>query len=1134
MTQIPTPIVVPQQQQSSAKIQPKKPSPPQSQNGYWIKSTRLAFANLCSCAIECDDTVELERILTASQMPIDAPCVAVFHMKERNAPPKWMSLLYASVLQRSEPCVRFLLERKADLDPSATHTAVLGSSASSSSTIAAVATTETATGNPLLFASIARDDVNVMNTLLEFKADPRAKSVDTNQTLMECARNKSAHLCLKRLQELFPDQQTATITTSVSSSSSMTDEPTSTTKQLLSNPKKNKKKQNVTTTTTGWNFPIPCRYHELRDDRQGPLTALNAFFNYMNQPMTQSSKLRMVAECFQLFKNAQTEDRRQRLRSQSESSSIFLGLGTRRVQQCTYNPNYGFLYDYCLRYLQQQLSELQRRTRMDYDHCGTVLDIMQFISECLTATKLDSSSSSSSSQSTEDDKKSSRPQSTPPLRSFMLTQPWLIRLTGCVLVQATIMRGRDWFFFMNVICLCMNILFHSLRLARVPFTEFWLFLTDSEAQNDLCLKIQPLLTAEDAIERQKPLSPTAAMAIAADSSKASAYKRIEMQNTFLEECRVFLQYEQQRKAEKHHSSLKHSNDLDPSMSEGGGGGGGLAWIVMMVCQSLVRESWKTNRESSLNFINSNNNNNDNERPPAPVSDLEVAALMILSKLSELPLPETKKPSAATSSPSTKMKSKEKVLAMKRLERQQHENDKKADDIRKSCFAEFMYYNQRQWIHDASEQMMWFANHLHEHYPATRLHSTRSGNGTKRQKHTIRSNDEDRSIRRKYRSVLLCLAKIAESMETLGRPNFQEKRSVDLQRPCLRWIQSNIALMVAEAQLLPQTWISASDFISDGLYSFCRAMYRSTSSDLKTLFQQDWLSPLFVTHPDDYHQLDAVCLVSWPQEPDKQPTAISSRMDAGDGKSSSDLSPPPPPSSSSSSSPPVQSEATVVEASIKPNQHPSYPLLTWLLVLCQHGYSGHVRLVIFKLLSWMTQHIPIPDKTKSILCGINRWTSALTELHEHELLLTAHNNNDGQDAFRALPNVYINSDDNNQRSRKLHPTYSFILNIAIGRPVIQDVRAICKRFGWACFFKTLWKIASAEDQISLVKTSNDAGDANDDDKEDPLYVCSGPGCLIEENALAKFLRCSRCKITRYCGFECQKAHWKHHKFDCKET
>ena len=28
------------------------------------------------------------------------------------------------------------------------------------------------------------------------------------------------------------------------------------------------------------------------------------------------------------------------------------------------------------------------------------------------------------------------------------------------------------------------------------------------------------------------------------------------------------------------------------------------------------------------------------------------------------------------------------------------------------------------------------------------------------------------------------------------------------------------------------------------------------------------------------------------------------------------------------------------------------------------------------------------------------------------------------------------------------------------------------------------------------------------------------------------RCSRCKVAIYCGAECQKAHWKAHKFDCK--
>ena len=30
-----------------------------------------------------------------------------------------------------------------------------------------------------------------------------------------------------------------------------------------------------------------------------------------------------------------------------------------------------------------------------------------------------------------------------------------------------------------------------------------------------------------------------------------------------------------------------------------------------------------------------------------------------------------------------------------------------------------------------------------------------------------------------------------------------------------------------------------------------------------------------------------------------------------------------------------------------------------------------------------------------------------------------------------------------------------------------------------------------------------------------------------------VKCSVCKAVRYCGRECQKAHWKAHKKDCKK-
>jgi hypothetical protein len=43
----------------------------------------------------------------------------------------------------------------------------------------------------------------------------------------------------------------------------------------------------------------------------------------------------------------------------------------------------------------------------------------------------------------------------------------------------------------------------------------------------------------------------------------------------------------------------------------------------------------------------------------------------------------------------------------------------------------------------------------------------------------------------------------------------------------------------------------------------------------------------------------------------------------------------------------------------------------------------------------------------------------------------------------------------------------------------------------------------------------------------LDECSNPEC----GGIGP-KRCSRCKQVRYCGRECQLAHWKAHKADCK--
>jgi hypothetical protein len=41
-------------------------------------------------------------------------------------------------------------------------------------------------------------------------------------------------------------------------------------------------------------------------------------------------------------------------------------------------------------------------------------------------------------------------------------------------------------------------------------------------------------------------------------------------------------------------------------------------------------------------------------------------------------------------------------------------------------------------------------------------------------------------------------------------------------------------------------------------------------------------------------------------------------------------------------------------------------------------------------------------------------------------------------------------------------------------------------------------------------------------------CANPLCLEETR---KLKTCERCRTARYCGYACQKAHWKTHKRKC---
>lgn len=52
-----------------------------------------------------------------------------------------------------------------------------------------------------------------------------------------------------------------------------------------------------------------------------------------------------------------------------------------------------------------------------------------------------------------------------------------------------------------------------------------------------------------------------------------------------------------------------------------------------------------------------------------------------------------------------------------------------------------------------------------------------------------------------------------------------------------------------------------------------------------------------------------------------------------------------------------------------------------------------------------------------------------------------------------------------------------------------------------------------------------------EKEAELRLCDAEGCSAKEAMRGCFSLCSKCRSVRYCGRECQKAHWKVHKSNC---
>ena len=93
-------------------------------------------------------------------------------------------------------------------------------------------------------------------------------------------------------------------------------------------------------------------------------------------------------------------------------------------------------------------------------------------------------------------------------------------------------------------------------------------------------------------------------------------------------------------------------------------------------------------------------------------------------------------------------------------------------------------------------------------------------------------------------------------------------------------------------------------------------------------------------------------------------------------------------------------------------------------------------------------------------------------------------------------------------------------------------AILKKKPTAAVLQSLTNAEIRKCVIAPLKIQGSPSDfmgSADAQKRVALQVCAK--CGAKEAAMAQFKKCTMCKVTFYCGRECQKAHWKVHKKTC---